>query len=106
MENEVETIDGFDIPKRELTPEEANREVTLDRFHAWHAEVGEDFTDQFSSIDHKIYGGYLMAKYPNKSAEILAECNNKYGECQGYKTFMKKQTQDGIMSSILIWLNL
>ena len=27
-----ETVDGFDIPLRELTEEEATREITIDRF--------------------------------------------------------------------------
>ena len=31
--NEVETIEGFDIPKRQLTDEEKTREITLERFN-------------------------------------------------------------------------
>jgi len=40
-----ETIVGFDIPKRELTEEEKNREITLDRFNEFHNKAGEDFCD-------------------------------------------------------------
>jgi len=82
---EVETINGFDIPKRELTEEEASREVTLERFQEWHHEVGEDFTDQFSNINEKILGGYLLAKYPHKAKEILFELNTKYAEAQNFQ---------------------
>ena len=82
---EKETIDGFDIEKRELTVEEASREVTFDRIQDFHYSAGEDFVDQFGTINHLILGGYLMGKHPEISTEILKECNNKYGEALGLK---------------------
>jgi hypothetical protein len=42
----METITGFDIPKRKLTQEEKTREITFERFHNFHMEVCEDFLDQ------------------------------------------------------------
>jgi len=79
-DEEVETVYGFDIPKRELTEEEATREVTLERFQLFHREVGEDFVDQFPYVNVKIFGGYMMAKHPELSTEILKILNNKWGE--------------------------
>lgn len=79
---EQETISGFDIPKRELTEEEKNRTITLDRFQNFHYDAGEDFLDTTGDGDHKIFCGWLMAKYPQASLEILEYCNKagKYGE--------------------------
>lgn len=80
----VETIDGFNIPKRELTEEEASREITFERFDEWHMEVGEDFCDQVGSmINHYIFGGFVMARYPQFSTQILKVLNSKYGEALG-----------------------
>lgn len=76
-QKEIETIDGFDIPKRMLTDEEANRDITLERFQEWHNEVGEDFCDQISNINEKILGGFLMCKHPDKSHQILKILNEK-----------------------------
>lgn len=78
MTEEVETIDGYDIPKRKLTNEEQNRDVTLERLQEWHYKAGEDFCDTISSFNGTIFGGWLMGKYPAISAEILKELNSKY----------------------------
>lgn len=87
----VETIAGFNIPKRELTEEEAGRELSLARFSEWHQEVGEDFCDQVGGmIDHRILGGFIMAKHPEFSAEILKVLNNKYGEALGILSFFEE----------------
>lgn len=84
MSEEIETIDGFDIPKRELTPEEAARPITKERIDEFHRLAGEDFCDQgIGNINVKILGGYLMAKYTHLSAEILDVCNDKHGEPLG-----------------------
>lgn len=80
MSKEIETIDGFDIIKRELTEEEATREITLERFSNFHIDVGEDFVDQFTSIDEKVLGGFLMAKRPEISHKIVNVLNDKYSE--------------------------
>ena len=79
-----ETIIGFDIQKRELTTEESNKEITLERFNDFHYEAGEDFCDTCSSfMNHLIIGGYLIAKHPELSLEILKSCNDKNGDVLG-----------------------
>lgn len=78
---EQETITGFQIALRELTQEEASREITLDRFSEFHYLVGEDFCDLCGSfISHKVLAGYLIAKHPEFAPEYLDVCNDKYGE--------------------------
>lgn len=74
-DQDLETIDGFDIPNRELTEEEANRDITLERFQEWHHEVGEDFIDQHSYGDPKVFLGFTMSKYPEYSIQLLEESN-------------------------------
>ena len=76
---EIEYVDGFDIPKRKLNKEEENRKVTLDRLKEWHYNVGEDFCDTFPSFNGTIFGGWLMGKYPTMSAEILSKLNTDTG---------------------------
>ena len=86
-----ETIDGFDIPKRELTEEEASRELSFERFDEWQMEVGEDFCDQVGGmINQNIFGGFLMAKHPEFSPGILKVLNNKYGEALGLLTMFEE----------------
>jgi hypothetical protein len=78
-----EEIEGFSIPFRELTEEESLRVITLYRFNNFHAEVGEDFVDQISSVNTidvaVLFAGFAMAKHPEWSLELL-ECvnNNPY----------------------------
>ena len=73
-----ETIDGFDIPFRELTEEEANQTITWERFRDFHCEVGEDYLDQTGHGDIKILVGWLLHKYPDFSLDILDVVNCKY----------------------------
>jgi hypothetical protein len=56
--------------------------ITWEMFREYHYSVGEDFFDQTGEGNHLIFGGYLLAKYPEFSKEILEICNSKYGECQ------------------------
>lgn len=63
--------------------------VTWEMFRAYHYSVGEDFFDQNGNINHLIFGGYLLAKYPEYSKEILCVCNDKYGECQKYRDIVE-----------------
>ena len=80
---EVETIDGFGIAKRELTQEEATREITFERICDFHHDAGEDYLD-ICSLDNqaeKIFLGFLMAKRPDLSKEILSVANGGGGEC-------------------------
>jgi hypothetical protein len=76
---EEETIEGFTIPFRELTEEEASRTITLERFIDFHHEVGEDFVDQIGSVNDTrialIFAGFAMSKHPEWSTEILSQCN-------------------------------
>lgn len=78
--NEVETIEGFDIPKRQLTDEEKTREITLERFNDFHGEAGEDFCDQVSIGNFRVFGGFILHKYPDKAKKILDLCNKTDGD--------------------------
>ncbi len=82
---EVETINGFDIPKRELNDEEASRDITIKRIQTFHYTAGEDFLDSTGEGNIFIFCGWLMHKYPELSKEILEIANNKYGEIQDFK---------------------
>jgi hypothetical protein len=106
MKKKIETIPGFDIPKRELTKEEAEREITLERFQEWHHEVGEDFMDQVGYLfNAKVYGGYLMHKYPHKASELLKIINK--GEMLDYQdTYENDEDGDQHYSDIAEFLNL
>lgn len=79
MSNKVEYISGYEIPKRELTQEEATREVTFERFVEFHLEAGEDFLDTTGEGDAAIYGGWLLHKYPECSKDILDVMNKNRG---------------------------
>lgn len=59
--------------------------ITWEMFRDYHYAVGEDFFDQTGEGNHLIFGGYLLAKYPEYSKEILAICNSEFGECQSYR---------------------
>lgn len=61
------------------------QDITWERFRDWHYEVGEDFLDQTGEGNHLIFGGYLLAKYPHRSEEILEVCNSEFGECMGFR---------------------
>jgi transposase len=82
-ESEVETIHGFDIPKRQLTEEEATREITLERFQQFGYDAGEDFVDQCESLyNAHIFIGWCLHKYPELSKELLKAANSKYCSVQ------------------------
>ena len=77
---EKETIEGFSITKRELTKEEAERDITLERFQKYHNSVGEDFIDYVGSVNTKKmalqFGGFAMAKRPEIAKEIINTLND------------------------------
>lgn len=75
---EVETVNGFDIPLRELTEAEADRKITWQRFREFHYAAGEDFLDQTDEGNVQMFGGYLLAKYNEFAKEIIEICNNRY----------------------------
>lgn len=90
-----ETVGGTNIPIRDLTPEEANREITWQRFRDWHYEVGEDFLDQSSQGCGLMFAGYMMAVDPDNSSNILEvvnECRRPdvmdFNEIYGYDEVM------------------
>lgn len=76
---EEKTIEGFSIPFRKLTEEEASRPITLERFIDFHHKAGEDFIDQIGTMNSSqlalIFAGYAMAKHPEFIDEILEQCN-------------------------------
>lgn len=73
------TVNGFDIPLRNLTEEEATRDITWERFREFHYTAGEDFLDTTGEGNRLIFGGFLLARYPTYADEILKVCNDKYG---------------------------
>ena len=108
---EKETVHGFSIPLRELTEQEASMDITLERFSNYHTAVGEDFADQHGSlINHLIVGGYLMAKHPELSNELLAVMNNKYGEVlsftEVYAEHLNDENNDLFYTELAEFLNL
>lgn len=68
-----------DSNTRELTSEEASRDITWERFRAFHYASGEDFLDYTGEGNLHIFGGWLLHKYPDYSSEILKVCNKKFG---------------------------
>lgn len=99
---EQETIEGFNIPLRELTEEEASRPITLERFDDFHVEAGEDFIDQVGSVNDErvalIFLGFAMAKHPEWSQDLLDAVN---GEDSPY-TQLVKEVYDDIVDD---WTN-
>ena len=72
-----ERLEGFLIRKRELTEEEANREIKYEHFETYHHEVGEDFTDQHTNVvNGHVFGGWLLGKHPQWKDNILQILNN------------------------------
>ncbi len=70
------TIPGFDIPKRDLTDEEALRAITLRRFRDFHYAAGEDFVDSVGGfLNEKVFAGWLMHKYPHYAEKIINASN-------------------------------
>lgn len=59
-------------------------DITVEHFREYHYKHGEDFFDQTGEGNHLIFGGFLMARFPDLSAEILEVCNSKFGECLNY----------------------
>lgn len=69
---EKTTIDGFKLPKRELTEEEATRDITPERIREFENHVGEDFIDQYDHLfNAEIVAGFLLARHPHKATELL-----------------------------------
>lgn len=68
----------------ELTSEQATMSITKERFDIYHQKVGEDFCDQEGSIVNvKVLGGFLIAKNPELTLEILDVLNSQYGDALG-----------------------
>lgn len=82
--NEEKTVDGYDIPLRELTNEEASRAVTVDRIQKYYYAAGESFIDTHESIiDAKLFAGWLACENKQLALQIW-KCSNeggKYGPC-------------------------
>ena len=52
--------------------------INIKRFNKYHYEIGEDFIDQTGLVDFKIFGGWLLHKYPEKSEIILSILEDKF----------------------------
>ncbi len=72
---EDSTVHGFDIPLRQLTNEEKNRDLTIDRIREFHYAAGEDFLDQVCTINMVGFVNFLLKTHPNLSKEILKVIN-------------------------------
>jgi hypothetical protein len=78
---EEETVEGHDIPLRELTEEEKSKEVTPERIRNYEIDCGESFLDQHgSTFDIQIVIGFFLARYPERAAELLEIANDEYAE--------------------------
>lgn len=111
MEQELETVEGTNIPARELTPEEENREITFERFQDYHYEIGEDFLDQVGSVNNSrialTFGGFSMARYPFLSTDILKATNIKNPYTQLVKEIYEDYNlEDKFYSDFADFLNL
>ena len=97
IKNEQEHIDGFTIPKRELTSVEANLDITLERFREFHYAAGEDFIDTIGGfLNEKVFAGWLMHKYPHYTKEIIAASNQNdiYGIKETVEQFDYDEKED------------
>lgn len=101
-------LPGFTIPIREMSEEEYLTPITLERFNDFHHEVGEDFCDQVGYlIDPKVYGGFLLHKYPNKNTEILEALVDKdMISYQNVYDFSSVDWEDVFYSDLSEFLNL
>ena len=107
MNQEKETIDGFDIEKRELTDEEKSRDITLDVINEFHYNAGEDLLDQVGYlIKPHVLGGYLMHKRLN-IAKVLIKAINE-GDALSLKHAYEKNdlTDDEFYSDFREFINL
>lgn len=79
-----ETVNGFNIPLRELTEEEKNREITLERFREFHYQAGEDFLDTTGEGNILIFSGWMLHKYPELSTDIIEIANSPHSEIKSF----------------------
>jgi hypothetical protein len=69
----------------------------------WELEMGESFLDYHGSdIDEKVFGGFLMAKEPELSLEIIEELNNPYCEVQNFREalYNKYNEENGYYNNV------
>lgn len=79
-----ETINGFSIPKRDLTDEEKSRDITMERIQEFHYSAGEDFLDTTGEGNVLIFCGWMLHKYPELQEEILEIANSKWAEIRTF----------------------
>jgi len=67
------------MEQRELTEEEAARDITLERFNDYHVDAGEDWWDDYQTlVPSNTFIGYLLGRFPERNIEILKVGNDKY----------------------------
>jgi hypothetical protein len=88
---EVEYIYGFDIEKRELTQEEKEREITIERMCNFHHDAGEDFLDTCAVGRTDVFAGFMAHKYIDRAKEIWDILNEEYSEIQSFKEFYQEE---------------
>lgn len=92
-ESEVEKLQGYNIIARALTKEEAQMDLTIDRFNQYHKLIGEDFLDDRGGgyIPWRVFAGYLMAKEPQLFDKLLDILNDDYGEMLTIQELFEEQ---------------
>lgn len=80
------SVPGLMIPMLALTEEEKSMKITIDRINEYHYQIGEDFLEysQDYLLDRYVFGGYLIAKYPEKSLEIIEIMNDECYEVHNF----------------------
>jgi len=115
MSEEKETISGFDIEKRELTQEEKEREITIERIRGFHYDAGEDLLDQvgYEFGNPFIFAGFVLHKH-KEYAKMIIDHVNEEGEHLDIHCFKKLEIYeyneedeiDGIYYDLVEFLNL
>ena len=115
MSEEKETISGFDIEKRELTQEEKNLDITIERIRNFHYDAGEDLLDQvgYEFGNAFIFAGFILHKHSQHSKMILDHVNENqknldihcFNELDIYE-YNEEDDIDGIYYDLVEFLNL
>lgn len=90
----VPTIDGFDIPRRDLTINEKRMLVSLERFTEYHLIVEKDFVDTHDCVVGITgFGKFILARKPHLRPAITEYM--RYPTCTE-KQFLEVYTDNGI----------
>ena len=104
----MKELDGFTgVPELELSPDELKREITASRIAGFEGEVGESILEDFLDVNAHVFGGYLMAKYPEHAPFILEELNSKYSSANTCtELFMENERWEEFWQVLADFINL